>query len=107
MDGLRALVLQLSGAERVGGRAVVTDACTLALHDCMHWPAWCTDAVLARYPEVQISVRASRTSLSGFTVVFHRRRSGARELLWHLVIGLALAGCAYVIMRWSRGIARI
>lgn len=110
MDGLRTLVLQLANAERVGGRATVMDSHTLVLYDCMHWSCRCTDIVASYYPEVQISVRGSSSSLSGFTLVFHWKRAGRRELLWYLVIGLALAGCAYVLLRppwWSRGILHI
>jgi hypothetical protein len=110
MDGLRMLVLQLSNAERVGGRAQIVDSRTLLLYDCMHWSCRCTDVVAAQYPEVQISVRACRQSLSGYTIVFHRGASGRREVFWYLVISLALAGCAYVLLRppwWSRGILHI
>lgn len=103
MDGLRQLVLQLSNAERVGGRAQIVDSRTLILYDCMNWSCRCTDVVSTQYPEVQISVRACRQSLSGYTLVFHRGVGGRKELFWLLVISLALAGCAYVLLRppWS------
>ncbi len=98
MDGLRSLVLDLSNAERVGGRAQVVDAKTLILYDCMHWSSRCTDILAARYPEVQLSVRTCRQSLSGYSVVFHRSGNTRVEIVWCLVIGLALAGCAYILL---------
>jgi len=110
MDRLKLLVLRLANAERVGGRAHVLDGQTLLLHDCMHWGSCCTEAVAAEFPEIQISVRASRQSLSGFTVVFHRPACRQREAAWYLVIGLGLASCCYVLLRppwWSSGIFRI
>jgi hypothetical protein len=110
MDGLRSLVLDLSNAERVGGRAQVVDARTLILYDCVHWSSRCTDILVARYPEVQISVRACRQSLSGYSIVFHRSGNTRAEIVWCLVIGLALAGCAYILLHppwWSRSILHI
>lgn len=110
MDRLRALVLRLSNAERVGGRAIVVDSRTLVLNDCMQWSSLCTDAVVAQHPDVHVSVRACRQSLSGFSIVFHRGGGGRRELIWYLVIGLALAGAAYVLLRppwWNRAILHI
>lgn len=110
MDKLRALVLQLSNADRVGGRAQVVDSKTLLLYDCMHWSCRCTDIVCGQFPEVQMSVRTCRSSLSGYVIVFHRNVVGRREILWYLVISLTLAGCAYVLLRppwWSRSILHI
>jgi hypothetical protein len=110
MDHLRALVLRLANAERVGGRAQVLDGHTLILNDCMHWDSRSTDAVLSSFPEVQISVRACRQSLSGFSVVFHMRTSSYRELVWYLLIGVGMACCAYVLLRppwWRAGIPGI
>lgn len=98
MDRLRALILRLANAERVGGRASIVDGSTIILYDCTHWGCHCTDAVVAQFPEVQISVRACRQSLSGFTVIFHRADSRAREFAWYLVIGFGLACCTYVLL---------
>ena len=110
MDQLRALVLRLADADRVGGRAQILDGHTLVLNDCMHWNCRSTDVVLSRFPEVQISVRACRQSLSGFTVVFHMGVSSYREFVWYLLIGLGVACCAYVLLRppwWRVGIPGI
>jgi hypothetical protein len=110
MQCLRSLVLRLANADRVGGRATVLDNDTLVLNDCMHWGSLCTESVLAQFPEIQISVRSSRQSLSGFSVVFYRPPSRRRELFWCLVIGLALACCAYVLLRppwWPPNVFRI
>ncbi len=97
-DRLRQLVLRLSNAERVGGRTEAPDHRTVVLYDCLYWGSYNTDIVLAHYPEVQISVRTSRQSLSGFTVTFFVPQSTPREVFWYLVIGLALACCAYVLL---------
>ena len=99
MDRLRQLVLRLSNAERVGGRAEILDGHTLILYDCMFWGSHNTEVVLSQHPEVQISVKASRQSLSGFAVTFFVPYTGRREAFWYLVIGLALACCAYALMR--------
>jgi hypothetical protein len=110
MDQLRFLVLSLANADRVGGRATVVDARTLILNDCMHWGCHSTDIVQSRFPEVQISVRSCRQSLSGFSVIFHRGSSVHRELVWYIVIGLGMACCAYVLLRppwWRAGMLGI
>lgn len=110
MDRLRQLVLRLANAERVGGRAMVVDAQTIILYDCTYWGCHFTDAVQAQFPEVQISVRACRQSLTGFTVIFYRADSTRRELAWLSVIGLGLACCIYILLRppwWASGILPI
>ncbi len=110
MDRLRQLILRLANAERVGGRATIVDGRTIILYDCTHWGCHCTDAVLAQFPEVQISVRVSRQSLTGFTVIFHCQDNARRELAWYLVIGLGLACCTYILLRppwWARGMLPI
>jgi hypothetical protein len=99
MERLRTLVLRLANADRVGGRAIIVDRQTLVLYDCMHWGCHCTDVVLSHFPEVQISARACRQSLSGFTVVFHVSKSTRNELVWYLVIGLCLACCGYLLLK--------
>ena len=107
MDKLRALVMQLACAERVGGRATVVDDRTLILYDCMHWSSSCTEVLLAQFPDVQISVRACRQSLSGYIVVFHRGGRLDQELLWYVVIGLGLACCGYVLMQPPWGLKNL
>jgi hypothetical protein len=110
MDRLRQLILRLSNSERVGGRASIVDGRTVILYDCTHWGCLSTDAVLAQFPEVQISVRACRQSLTGFTVIFHCQDNTRRELAWYVVIGLGLACCAYILLRppwWARGMLAI
>jgi hypothetical protein len=110
IEQIKGLVLLLVDAERLGGRAQVMDGQTLVLYDCMSWDCACTDTVMARYPEVRISVRASRQSLSGFIVTFHMGRSARRETVWYLVIGLFLACCGFLLIKspwWNHAIVRI
>ena len=110
MESLRTLVMRLADTDRVGGRVQTVDAVTLVLYDCMSWDCYCTDSVLAHHPETRISVRSSRHSLSGFTVTFRLTRSTVKETGWFLVIGLFLAGCAYVLLRppwWSSSMPHI
>ena len=99
MEKLKKLILDLANAERVGGRVVVVDGQTLILNDCMNWGCHCTDVVLSHFPEVHISVRACRQSLSGFSVVFHVGKSMRGEFAWYLMIGFCLACCGYVLLR--------
>lgn len=111
MERLRALVMELANVERVGGRVTIVDPDTLILNDCMHWSCRCTDVVASRFPDVHISVRACRQSLSGFTIVFHREAAWCgREMAWYLAIGLALSCVFYVLLRppwWDKTILRI
>ena len=110
MDALRALVLRLAGADRAGGRVQVVDDKTLVLYDCMAWDSHCTESVVARYPEARISVRSSRQSLSGFAVTVHMGRNSMRETGWVVVIGLFMAGCAYILLHppwWSNKLTHI
>jgi hypothetical protein len=110
MDPLKKLVLSVVGADRVGGRATIVNLRTLILDDCMLWSCQCSDAVVAVFPEVLISVRASRHSLSGFSVIFSMGQNRSRETGWYLVIGLFLAGCVYVLLNppwWTSGIRYI
>ena len=110
IEDVRKLILLLVNAERLGGRVQVVDGQTLDLYDCMTWDSFCSDAVIAHYPEVKISVRASRQSLSGFAVTFHVRRCSRRETVWYLVIGLSLACCGFILLRspwWTSAITRI
>ena len=110
MDSLRILVLRLVGAERTGGRVQVVDEKTLVLYDCLSWDSHCTDSVVSRYPEARISVRSSRHSLSGFTVTIHMGRNSLRETGWVVVIGLFMAGCAYILLHppwWSNKLTHI
>jgi hypothetical protein len=110
IEQLSNLVLLLADAERLGGRVQIMDAETLILYDCMNWDCFCTDAVVVRYPEVRISVRSCRQSLSGFSVTFHAGRCLRKEAGWYLVIGLFLACCGYLLIRppwWTSMIMRI
>lgn len=110
MERLRAFILAQVNAERVGGRANIVDTRTILLYDCMHWDCCNTDAVVAQFPDVGICVRASRQSLSGFVVIFHRGDRRTREMGWLVVIGLGLACCSYILLRppwWGGGILHI
>ena len=110
MEALKRLVLNVVNADRVGGRATIVSTRTMILDDCMLWSCRCTEAVVAVFPEILISVRASRQSLSGFSVVFNMGQNPARESGWYLVIGLFLAGCVYVLLNppwWTAGIRHI
>lgn len=75
------------------------DQRTVILYDCMHWGSYNTDVVLSHHPEIQISVKASRQSLSGFTVTFFVPHTLKQEVFWYCVIGIALACCTYVLLQ--------
>ena len=110
MDSLRTLVLRLACAERAGGRVQAVDDKTLVLYDCLSWDSHCTDAVVSRFPEARLSVRSSRHSLSGFTVTIHMGSNSLRETGWVVVIGLFMAGCAYILLHppwWSNKLTYI
>lgn len=110
IQDIKELILLIVNADRLGGRVETVDRAHLVLYDCMSWDCSCTNAVLSRYPEVQISVRASRRSLSGFTVTFHVQRCTRGEAAWYLVIGLFLACCVFILRRspwWTNAFAHI
>lgn len=98
MEPLREHILLLCNADRAGGRAQILDEETIALYDCMDWSHALTDALTLLYPDLQLSVKASRQSLSGFVVHFRRPRWYS-HLGWYAAIGVLLACCCYML--WS------
>lgn len=101
MDQLRDLILQLCSAERTGGRVQVYDSETLALVDCMNWKHCWTDLLTQHYPTLELSIKSSRQSLSGYIVCFRVARPRV-HFGWHLAVGLILGCCLTVLlMRWS------
>jgi hypothetical protein len=101
MDEMRGRIMALSSADRRGGRLVAAGPRTLELFDCMEWDGEWTHALAAVCPELCVSVRANRSSLSGYVVRFEVL-SGGREWVWHVVLGLMLACCLYVLWPyWS------
>jgi hypothetical protein len=101
LEELRARIMSLSSADRRGGRIVAGAGRVLELFDCMEWNGEWTHALTAVCPELCVSIRASRSSLSGFVVRFEVT-DGGREWVWHVVIGCVLACCLYMLWPyWS------
>ena len=99
MQDLDSFVMLLINSERTGGRTRHIGGSILALHDCMGWSHDFTEAVHARFPDVAIDIRASRSSLSGFVVVFTRAADGGQvRAAWYVAIALGLTSCAYALM---------
>jgi hypothetical protein len=110
IQDIKELILKIVNADRLGGRVETLNRTHLVLYDCMSWDCSCTNALLSRFPEVKISFRASRQSLSGFIVTFHVQRCTRGEAVWLLFIGLFLACCVFLLLRspwWTKAIARI
>jgi len=101
MEELRGRIVSLCGADRRGGRVLAGGPRTLELFDCMEWDGEWTHALAAACPELCVSIRASRSSLSGFVVRFEVPAGGG-EWVWHVVHGCVLAACLYVLWPyWS------
>lgn len=101
VERVRASILRLINVERYGGRVRVEDPQTLVLYDCGSWGAECTEAVASVYPDVRISVRACRQSLTGFVIVFQLNRCLRAEVGWYFVIGGLISCCGFILFRSS------
>jgi len=96
MDGRKGMILAMCQADRVGGRVQAAGSGALELLDCMEWDDEWTNRLRSQYPDMRVSFRSSRRSLSGFVVRFEVC-AGPREWMWHGVIGFVLACCCYVL----------
>lgn len=109
MQGLKELVLQLTCADRVGGRVQRVGSDRLELYDCASWSWKGTELVQHEFPEVVVDVRSCRHSLSGFAVVFIWKGGGRFEPLWYVAIAVVLTSCAYTLFAapWWWGAYRL
>lgn len=103
MERLESFLRELCAVERIGGRTRVIDEQTLELSDVMSWPHGATEYVQERgFPDVVVHVRHSRHSLTGFVVVFTRRRRQRAELGWYIAIAALVGSSVYALsaMPW-------
>ena len=89
---LKQAILGLCEAPKRGGRLVADGAHALTLYDCGSWTDMHTEALRARFPEIELDVQASSQSLSGFVIVFRCREQGGLSLhVWLILIGFQVA----------------
>ena len=68
-NGLPKFLMNLIQSHKYGGRTVRTDENTVALYDCGVWSDAHSSAVRDRFPECEVNILQSGSSLSGFIVV--------------------------------------
>ena len=68
-DKLSTFLLHLIQSHRFGGRVVRTDEKTVILYDCGIWSDAHSSAVRDKFPECEVNIMQSGSSLSGFIVV--------------------------------------
>lgn len=89
---VKQVILQLCDAPKRGGRVIMDDSSTLLLYDCSKWTDLQTDALRARYPEIELDVQTCEQSLSGYVVIFRlHEASMSRSNTWLVLIGLLVA----------------
>lgn len=76
------------------GRLRFEDDGTLTLLDCSEWNWDHSNRLSVRFPDVHVTMRSSRESLSGFVVIFSKKQDSLATL-WLLLIGLLLAAVVY------------
>jgi hypothetical protein len=90
---IKETILGLCEAPKRGGRLVSDGGGgRLLLYDCGSWTDMHTEALRARYPEVELDVQACSQSLSGFVIMFRVRETpvmGQHLLL--VLIGFVVA----------------
>ena len=89
---LKQAILRLCEAPKRGGRLVADGPHTLTLYDCGSWTDMHTEALRARFPEIELDVQTCGKSLSGFVIVFRCREQGGLSLhVWLILIGFQVA----------------
>jgi hypothetical protein len=88
-------------SDRHGGRVVKVDEQTVVLYDCGLWTDAHSRAVNERYPECDITIMQSHTSLSGFIVVL--RVIDSSILKWNTLLitllGLTVYGFLLIYLK--------
>jgi len=90
MDKLPSFIRQLIHSDRHGGRVLCTDEHTLVLYDCGVWMDVYSTLVRESFPECDITIQTSQSSLSGFIVIF-RLHPDRSVFFWIFLTLLLLA----------------
>ena len=89
-DPLARWLHTLIASERHGGRTIRTDESTVVLYDCPQWSDSHSHALCGRFPDADVTIMPSESSLSGFIVVVRSHRD-ATVSAWILATLLAFA----------------
>lgn len=103
MEQLQRYLREQLNMDRCGGRMVSRDEGTLILYDVPTWSDRHASALLARFPEVELSVTSNAHSLSGFVVVVHMRPGGRMQVCAALFV-LATLGMTYTLVSLRRAL---
>ena len=97
MERLQSYVQKEFG--KSGARIVVSHDETLLILDCPLWTEKCTRKIKHAFPSVDVEVESTEHSLSGFVVILHRGKAGAKHVSMACFAGV-LAVLLYVAVRF-------
>ncbi len=103
-ETLMSLIKRVSNSDKnlQGGRVTRQGSNMFILDDCMAWGDFHSERVRDHFPDIHICVVSSRSSLSGFSVMFHRDQHGhMREWVWTGLLGFVLALFAWMFAQLS------
>jgi hypothetical protein len=92
MRDIMQFVQKAMSTNRLGGRVSQRDASTIVLYDMSTWGDAQSDTLRSSFPECEISLMVSSSSMSGFIVII-KRHSRHVESLWaaaFVLMGLAV-----------------
>lgn len=93
MEKLQAYVSREFGKQ--GARVIVSHDHTLLILDCPIWTERSTRKIKHAFPDVDVEVESTEHSLSGFVVILHRGKAGAKHVSMACFAGV-LAVLLYV-----------
>lgn len=95
-EGMSKFLLNLIQSHKYGGRVVTTDEKTVVIYDCGTWSDAHSSAVRDKYPECEVNIMQSGSSLSGFIVVVKIHRDSSvyswGTVLLAVVVSMVLTG---------------
>jgi hypothetical protein len=69
VERLSKYLMKVVESDKYGGRIICVDENTVVLYDCGSWSDIHSEVVHSKYPECEISITPSSSSLSGFVVI--------------------------------------
>jgi hypothetical protein len=95
-DRLPKFLLNLIQSDRFGGRVVRADEKTVLLYDCGVWSDAHSGAVRDKFPDCEVNIMQSGSSLSGFIVVVKVHRDSSvyswGSVLLAVIVSIVLTG---------------
>ena len=95
-ERLSKFLMNLIQSHTYGGRVVTTDEKTVVIYDCGVWSDAHSGAVRDKFPECEVNIMQSNSSLSGFIVVVKVHRDTTvyswGTVLLAVVVSIVLTG---------------